>query len=197
MRRDSSGVLRKLEAFREKLKATLHYAGGQTLHPLLRTRLLLHFTHRLDSSTLNVFKAAPTPRPTWVYARARVDGPAAAKTSTQRSTVAVGATDSKLTAVALIGRSLQEMEVGLCALVLGHCACDSVACTVSLFAVGFHRLVEASTSPGSLDDAVDLLKLQDGASLEALLREEANMEAAIAGALPEVRTTLCLFPLPE
>jgi len=87
---------------------------------------------------------------------------------------------------------LQEMEVGLCALVLGHCACDSVACTVSLFAIGFHRLVEASTSPGSLNDAVDLLKLQDGASLEALLREEANLEAAIAGALPEVNHPLPL-----
>ena len=102
-------MLRKLEAFREKLKATLHSAGGQTLHPLLRTRLMLHFTHRLDSSTLNVFKAAPTPRPTWVYARARVDGPAAGTAkSNQRSTVAVGATDSKLTAVARDVRVLTQ-----------------------------------------------------------------------------------------
>ena len=59
-----TGVLRKLEAFREKLKAVLHAAGHQTLHPLLQTRLMLHFVDRLDSSTLNVFKATPA-KPTY------------------------------------------------------------------------------------------------------------------------------------
>jgi hypothetical protein len=91
-----TGVLRKLEAFREKLKAVLHAAGHQTLHPLLQTRLMLHFVDRLDSSTLNVFKATPAkptyqPSPTlppslhregvtgwWAYPHAQPGAPSAA-----------------------------------------------------------------------------------------------------------------------